>query len=165
MKHPLGSTQNGVEVYIDLIRSKAAAHISRQPHLLGLVEEVVRQATLEGAEVTIEQNMGRPIGYSFVIPTASADTIFYAQLVKETIYTRFVKNGKPQETYYFTLLLRRDDSDNSYAVEDTWIGRVNPPRPGSSNETPESRSYWDNHAFVLDNQQIQLKTITKICPY
>ena len=39
------------------------------------------------------------------------------------------------------------------------------PRPGSADETPESKPYWLNHALIFDNQPLQLQTLTKECPY
>ncbi|HTE22834.1 MAG TPA: hypothetical protein VK674_07420 [Candidatus Limnocylindria bacterium] len=164
MKHLVGHSRNGAAVYVDLIHSEAAKHIAHQPHVLGLVGEVLKQTTLKGPEVTIEHDMGRTIGYSFVVKTTDKDTIFYAQLLRDSLYTRFVKNGKPLSTQYLTLILYRQD-DKAYELHDTWIGRIRPPRPGSTNETSDSKPYWDTHALVLDNQPMQSRTVTKICPY
>lgn len=164
MKHLIGTTRNDIPVHVDLIRSQAAAHIARQPYLLGLVREALGKVTAHGATANLEHDMGRAIGYDFVVQTTDADSIYYAQLVRDTLYTRFTKNGKPAPTQYLTMVLRRA-KDNTYDLYDTWIGRISPPRPGSANETDESRPYWANHAFVLDHQSLQLRTITKVCPY
>lgn len=165
MKHYVGQTNNGTDVYVDLIRSEAAKQIAQQPHLLGLVAEALQQITPQGTLVDIEHDMGRAIGYSFVIRTTDTDPIFYAQLLKEDTYTRFIKNGKPLATRHLTLHLRLNEESNEYELHDVWMGRLSPPRPGSAGETAESKSYWSNHAFILGNQPLQLRTVTKVCPY
>lgn len=164
MKHPVGLTANNIPVYVDLTNSQAAVHIARHPHLLGLVKEVIQRLAPTVPIVNSEHDMGRDIGYSFVVETTDKDTILYARLLHDDIYTRFVKNGKPTKTSFLTILLLKED-DNTYALHDTWIGRINPPRPGSPHETPESESYWTNHAFILDNQTIQSRTVTRERPH
>lgn len=163
MKHVICTTKNGVPVHVDLIYSQAAAHIAQNPHLLALVQEALQQINAEKVEYSIEHDMGRPIGYNYVVETTDSDTIIYAQLVRTNLYTRFVKNGKPKATSYLSMSLQRDD--DSYELQDIWIGRLSPPRPGSERETAESRPYWARHAFVLDTQPVQSRTITKECPY
>jgi len=165
MKHPLGHSRNGLAVHVDLIHSEAAKRIAHQPHLLGLAGEVLQKKVLRGTEIVIEHDTGRSIGYSFVVPTTDTDTVFYAQLLQEEAYTRFVKNGKPSSTQYLTLMLRRDEGTSSYELSDIWIGRISPPLPGSIDETSESKPYWTSHAYILGNQPLQVRTVTKICPY
>ncbi|HSX35393.1 MAG TPA: hypothetical protein VLH84_00490 [Patescibacteria group bacterium] len=165
MKHPIGDSSNGVTVCVDLIRSKAAAHIAQQPHLLGLIREAVSKTTVRGPQMSIEHDMGRAIGYNFVIPTTEKHTILYARMVHDELYTRFVKNGQPQPTQYITIILTRSETGDSYELQDAWIGRVSPPRPGSQHETPASKSYWSTHAHILNNESLQLRTVTKTCPY
>ena len=164
MRHAVGQTKNGFPVYVDLIHSRAASHIAGQPYLLTLAKEAVRRIAARGPQMEVEQDMGRPIGYDFVITTTDTSTILYAQLVREESYTRFVKNGKPLATPYLTVVLRRDAEEN-YELHDIWIGRSRPPRPDSPQKTPGSKAFWDNHAVILDTQQLQLKTVTKVCPY
>lgn len=164
MKHTVALTRNGIPVYVDLVRSQAAIHIARQPRLLGLVKEALEKISARTREISIEQDMGRTIGYNFVVETTDKDTVLYAQCVRDTTYTRFVKNGKPKLTRFLTIVLRHDE-DGNYELHDTWIGRLSPPRPGSTQETEGSKEYWANHAFVLDGQPLQLSTVTKVCPY
>jgi hypothetical protein len=166
MKHAVGHSRNNIAIFVDLIHSNAAKHIAQQPHLLGLVQEALQAITLSDPEVSIEHDMGRPIGYNFVVSTTEKDTIIYAQLLRDDVYSRLVKNGKPLATQHLTLVLRRQgDKDTSYELLDTWIGELNPPRPGSADESAQSRPYWETHAYVLDKQQLQSSTITKVCPY
>ncbi|HSX29471.1 MAG TPA: hypothetical protein VLE73_02830 [Candidatus Saccharimonadales bacterium] len=163
MKHHVGQTRNGITVYVDLISSRAAKHIAQQPQLLTLAKEMLGHITAKGAELNIEHDMGRVVGYSFIVATADTDTIFYACLLKDTVYTRFVKNGKPLSTPFVTVTLIQNG--DMYELTDIRIGRITPPRPGSANESTDSREYWQHHAFILDNQTLQLRTVTKTCPY
>lgn len=164
MKHPIGDTQNGISVYVDLIHSTAAARIAQQPQLLNLVQEVIKKTALNDSDISLEYNMERIVGYDFVVRTTDQDTVFYARPMRDEVYTRFTKNGKPTPAQHLVLVLRRDKA-NQYELLDTWIGHISPPRPGSANETPSSKTYWSNHAFVLDNQPLQTRTLTKVCPY
>lgn len=164
MKHLIGQSRNGIPIHVQLIGSRAGESIARQPQLLSLAKEMFAKVTLHGAKISLEYDMGRPIGYSFTVETTDKDTIFYGRLLKDDVYTRFVKSGKPQPTSYIAVTLFRD-SDNNYELSDIWIGPLRPPRPGSNSETAESKQYWSNHALILDNQHLQLKTLTKTCPY
>lgn len=163
-KHPIGQTRNETQVYVDLIGSQAARHIAQHPQLLAYAKEMLKKTSMKGGKVTIECDMGRPIGYDFLVATKETDTIFYACIDKEDTYTRFVKNGKPLATNFLTVILIQDE-DKDYELTDIWIGRLTPPRPGSPNETDKSKLYWLEHAFVLDNQHLQPRTITKTSPY
>ena len=164
MKHPITQARNGAQVYTDLIKSPAAAHIASQPSLLTLVKEVLERTNLTGPKVRMEHDMGRDIGYDFVAETSETDVIFYAQGLREDTFTRFVKNGKPQATHYLTVILLKDES-GEYELRATWIGRLSPPTPGSNDETSESKTFWGNHAQIFDRQPVQLRTVTKVCPY
>jgi len=164
VKYLIGQTRNSAQVYVQLIGSQAGKHISRQPQLLSLAKEMLAAVTLQRQDIRLEYDMKRPIGYSFVIETTDKDVILYGRLLKDDLYTRFVKNGKPLSTRYLSVALSKG-SDNNYELSDIWIGRLTPPRPGSSDETTESKPFWSNHAFILDSQPIQLQTVTKTCPY
>jgi hypothetical protein len=164
VKHPVGQTRNGAHVYVYLIGTQAGRHIAQQPQLFALAKEMLEQTTVRGTEVSIERDMKRLIGYSFIVATSDTDTILYGRLLRDDVYTRFVKNGKPLSTNYLTVTLKQD-SDRNYELSDIWIGRFSPPRPGSANESAESKPFWSNHAFVLDSQPMHLQTVTKTCPY
>lgn len=164
MKHPVTTTHNGAAVYVDLVKSKAAVNIGQKPHLLSLVKEVLRQTNVTGETMRIQQDMGRDIGYSQVVKTTEANSIVYARIVNDPIYTRFVKHAEAPSTKYLSIVLILD-ADGDYELSDTWIGRLIPPRPGSENETKESRAYWANHAYTLEGQHVQASTVTRICPY
>lgn len=165
MPHLVEHTRNNIPVFIDLISSDAGKQIAQQPHLLTLAAEALRRTTLDGHNVNLEHDMRRVIGYDFVVEAVDSDTIFYAQLVRDDVYTRFVKNGKPLSTRCLTTILRADKTGAQYNLENLWIGRLTPPRPGSTKETAKSKPYWEKHARVFENQPIQQRTLTKTCPY
>lgn len=164
MKHLVGQSQNGIPIHVQLIGSRAGESIARQPQLLSLAKEMLTKVTLQGTEISLEYDMNRSIGYNFIVETSDKDIILYGRLLKDDAYTRFVKNGKPQPTSYMTVTLLQDN-DHNYELSDVRLGRLTPPLPGSEDETPTSKSYWSNHALVLDNQRLQLQTMTKTCPY
>lgn len=164
MVHPLGTTKNGIEVFVDLIGSPAAARIARQPNLLVLVKEVLEKTSFRDAEVSIACDMKRVIGYDFVVPTTEKDTIFYARPLRDSMFSRYVKQGKPIHSQSLVIVMRRNDKDE-YELRDTWVGHISPPRPGSAGEVPESKDYWASHAIIADNQAIQLSSVTKTSPY
>ncbi len=164
MIHLVEYSQNYLPVYVDLVKSLAAKRIARQPYLLTLAAEVLRHTILNKPVVHLEYDIGRTIGYDFVVETTNADAIFYAQLVRDNVYTRFTRNGKPVPTRYVSLVLQRTP-DDTYIALDLRVGHFSPPRPGSVDETARSKTYWENHALVFDKQAIQSSTLTKMCPY
>jgi hypothetical protein len=165
MKHLIGYAHNNVPMFVDLIRSDAAQRIAHQPNLLSLATEALQFLTLHGDKLELEQDMGRIIGYDSVIETNAGDAVFYARLVRDTSYTKFVKTNKPLSTQYLTLLLSNGEDDSSYELDDVWIGRFRPPHPGSVKENTKSNAYWEHHAVIFDNQALQSNTLTKVCPY
>lgn len=165
MIHTICTTQDGVEVCVDLINSEAAHNIARQPQLINLVKEVLTGKRLSGANVRFEYNLGRIIGHDFIVETPADHAVFYARVLHDDAYTRFIKSGKPLSTNYVAITLKHNADSQAYEVQDARIGRLAPPRPGMPNETPESKHYWSTHAFVHDGQVLQARTITKECPY
>lgn len=164
MKHPICQSKNDKNVYVQLNNSKAAKQISRHPQLVALVKEVLSTRALKGRSIAIEQDMHRPVGYDMIVLTSDSDFVYYARVIKDTVYTRFVKNGKPIITSYVTLSLA-EDSLHEYELIDLRIGCLAPPIPGDFHETAESKLFWSNHACILEDQSLQTSTVTKICPY
>ncbi len=164
MKHYITHTSNGTDVYVNLIGSAAAERISRSPYLLVLVKELLSGKSIAGTTYSMEWDMGRTIGNSYVVETDAKDTIVYAQRLRDNVYTRFAKNARPKPTQYLTVILKKDD-EGRYELVNTWVGRLSPPRPGSDDETKDSRPYWDTHAFVYEDEPLQHRTVTKECPY
>lgn len=164
MKHVVGTLTNGTQVYANLIQNPLASSIARSPRLLTLVSEAIAKLNIEAPEVTIEQDMGRTIGYSDHLETRDKDTIFYARMTKLPEYTRFVKQRPAEQTTFMTFRLRRD-VDGDYELVDAWIGKMYPPVPSPTNDTQKSKDYWEAHAVVFNGQSVLTNTITKVCPY
>ena len=163
-KYVIAKSPNGYDIYVDLITSSAGHCLSRQPYLINLIKEVLMPMHLKGPNVSIEYDMGRVIGNTEIVTTSDKDAIFYAKSKNQNSFSRFVKNRSMSPTSQLTIILERD-GDNNYELSDTWIGQNSPPFPGDGKETKLSKSYWESHALVMDQQVIQSKTITKVCPY
>lgn len=163
-KFVLDDLHAGYDIYVNPISSPAGRYLSRRPHIFALIKELTATTNLRGKRVVIEKNMGRDIGTSDVVLTGEADVIYYAQPLKSTLYSRFAKNRDPQTTSMLTAVFERDGEGN-YEVTDTWIGEDRPPLPGDIQETAKSKEFWQTHAYVHDSQTVQLKSVTKVCPY
>lgn len=163
-QHVIATSANNKAVYVYLIQTPAAAQISRQPHLVSLIKEAVEQINLNAPQISIEQDMGRTIGYGELLETTDKDPVFYAKQTKSGLYTRFVKNKKSKATSFLSIKLLKDEADD-YELKDVWIGRAFPPLPGDKGETTQSKSYWETHAVIYNGQSILTNTQTKDCPY
>ncbi len=163
-RYVVTSTDDGSEVYIDLLNSSAGKYLSRRPYLLAIIKEAVEKNSLNKNRTVIEQDMGRKIGTTDIISTEDKDSIYYALPIKSKTYSRFAKNRYPQQSDTLTLIVDRDN-DGNFEISNTWIGAYCPAFPGDDNETKDSRNYWEGHALVHDSITIQSKTITKDCPY
>lgn len=152
-------------MYIDLIHSSAVKNISREPHLLTLAGDILRTKNVRGEHIILECDLGRTIGYDYVVDAEEAENIFYVRLLRDSVYTRFTRKGVPFATSYLTILLELAEDGTSYDVQNIWIGRHRPPLPGSANETETSASFWKHHAVVFQNQPMQANTLTKAWPY
>lgn len=164
MMHLIGMTRNSVGVYVDLVNSRAAKQIAQRPHLLTLASEALGVMTLDGSRLITTHDMGRKIGYDFVVEVTDTDAVFYAQLAKETVYTTFTKKGEPSSTRLLTMVLRHSDAEG-YSLDDLWPGPFRPPRPGDLEEAENSKVYWEEHAYLFEDQHLKPSSITKLRPY
>lgn len=163
-KYTILESGTGYEVYVNLIDSLAGHYLSRQPYVINLMKEVLLAQKLTGPTLVVEKDMGRVIGNTDIIETTEKDTIYYAQPVKQTVFSRYAKNRFPKPSRKLTLHLSKDQNGD-YEVTDAWIGPSCPPFPGGQNETSASKAYWESHALVQDAQPVQSRSITKVCPY
>jgi hypothetical protein len=162
--HPIAALPGDVEVYADLTKPPLSTNISRNPHLLNLIEEAIENLTPAGPTMQLEYDMKRTVGYTEVVETNDTDTVFYARQLKAGGYTRFVKNGKSSQTQHITIILARDETGD-YQVKNVWIGKFFPAVPGEPGETAASKDFWANHAVIHNGQPLIASTITKTCPY
>jgi hypothetical protein len=164
MQHPVITLPNGTEVYVNLINAEVSRSIAKQPHLVGLVKEILQKKTLTGPEVRIQQDMGRLVGHDFVIATKEDGNIFYAKVLHEETYTRFIKNGDPHPTQYVAITLKRGANNRAYELCSVRIGHLIPPHPDMG-DSAESKRYWETHALIHTGEPLQARTISKDCPY
>lgn len=162
--HTVTRSGNNKAVYADLMQMPLAGNISRNPHLLRLVEEALVSIQLTELTVQLEHDMKRSVGYCEVIETADTDIIFYACQTKTSGYTRFVKNRHTDTTQYITMNLSRDE-EGDYELTDVWIGKAYPALPEDAYASNDSKSFWSGHAVVYNGQTIISSTVTKDCPY
>ena len=160
----LDEANDDYDVYVNLISSQAGHYLSRRPHIIAIIQELLSGKRLRGPRVVIERDMGRDIGTTDVVATSDTDTIYYAQPLKSDVYSRFAKNRYPQSSSLLTIIVDKD-SEGNYEVTDTWIGSHHPAFPGDEHATEDSKSFWLTHALVQDAQAVQSKSITKTCPY
>lgn len=165
MLHPVTTMLDGTEVYVNLINAEVSRSIAKQPHLIGLVKEILNKKVLTDPEVHIEQDMGRIVGHDYVVATKEDDNIFYAKALYEQIYTRFIRNRDPNPTQYVAITLRRVMDGQAYELCSARIGRSTPPRPDAAGASLESRHYWKMHALIHTGEPLQARTISKNCPY
>lgn len=163
-KHLIGTSKNGKAVYADLLKSPLNSKVSRTPHLLTLVREIIEKQDLDKARIVIEQDMQRTVGYSEQLETKDTDAIFYAKQLKSKTFTRFVKNRRATDTTIVTVILCQDQAGD-YEVEDVLIGIAVPPVPDAISATPQSKAYWQNHAVVYNGQSLVSSSLTKDWPY
>ncbi len=163
-KHVIAVSANKKQIYTYLIQTPVAIQISRQPHLVTLIKEVVESLNLTTPQISLEQDMGRTIGYEELLKTREKDIIFYAKQSKSSAYTRFVKNRKTSPTSFLSIVLYQD-SDGDYELRSVWIGKTFPAIPGTDEATEQSESYWAEHAVVYNGQPILTSTQTKEWPY
>lgn len=163
-KHVVATSLNGQEVYAFLMHPPLSSRLSRNPHLIALIKEIVPGLELTKPRMIIEKDMGRSIGYGEVVTVEEGDVVFYARQIREDVFTKFVKNRRTDPTSVLTLQLQRDDEGN-YEIQDVGIGGMFPPVPGDPAETKQSKAFWEKHAVTFNGQAIVASTITKECPF
>jgi hypothetical protein len=164
IKHPLATTPDGTLLYVDLLKSPASDIIAYQPYIVILIKELVQNVKMKVAETTVEYDFGRPIGSCDIVSTTEKDHIMYAKPVNRDTFYRFVRRRQPEATNFITVTVRRQP-EGDYELLDAWFGKNRPELPGSENENPSSRQYWESHAIVLEGHPIQNRTLTLTCPF
>lgn len=161
--HHIGVAKNGVDIYVNLIRSDAAEHISHRPQILTLAKQLLATKNMTGQTLELEHDFGHVIGNSEVVETTAKDTIVYAKRLKHDTFSRFVRKRQLTPSSFLSMSMRK--VSDGYEIVDVWIGRLTPPSPADESATPASKSYWENHAIVFEGQALQLRTLTKEAPY
>jgi hypothetical protein len=164
LKHQIGTTKNGKPVYAYLTQQPLAALVSRNPHLLTLVKEIMPLHSLRQAAERVQHDMGRSIGYGDLVEVQDKDAVFYAKQLRQDSYTKFVKNRRADQTSILTVKLGRDEAGD-YEVLSVHLGEDYPAIPGDAGETAASQAFWQDHAVVFNGQAIVASSLTRDCPY
>jgi hypothetical protein len=162
--HQLATLADGSKLYANLIKPPLSISVSRNPHLLNLLEEVVASLELRDAVVELEYDMKRSVGYTDIIAVEELDTVFYARQTKGGGFTRFVKNRKSDQSNTISLVMVRDEAGD-YELQNIWVGGLYPAVPGEPRATVASKTFWETHGVVYNGQPIISSSITKSCPY
>lgn len=163
-KYVIGRTKNDKTIYVDMKGSHAATHIADTPQLLELVGEVVASLEPEKDNLYLDKDMGRSVGLSDLVETNENDKMLYAKRLNRDNYTRFVIDRKAEPTNFVTVVLQKD-AEGDYELWSAWIGRAVPQFPGDKLETPESKPFWQKHALVWGNQEVQTGTERESWPW
>lgn len=164
MMHTVGVTRNEQLVRVDLAHSNAAHTISLRPHLLTLAGEALSGIVLDDASLIITRDMGRAIGYDFVVEMIDRETVFYAQVANSAVFTPFTKKGDPASTNLLTMVLRHSETDGYY-LDDLWPGPFRPSLPDGETPIDGASDYWAQHAYIFEDQRLKASSITRTCPY
>ena len=165
-KIKLCDTKNGIEVYYDPLHSHVATHFKDTPKLKTLVKKLISTHSFKEKEIYAEFKIDKVVVLSDLVETNDNDEIIYAKRLNRKGYTRFVKNRKPEKTSssYLTIWLKQDE-ERKYDLASAWIGRTCPAFPDDEYAIPESKPFWEKHALVWGNQEIQSGTETTKSPW
>jgi hypothetical protein len=160
-------TKNNKKILFNNIESHAATHFSDTPELRELISNILKQKELTESEISIDVDMGKPIGTSDVVDIDETDYIVYAYRKnrREQGHVPFTKSRKAQLNSHVSMHLNKID-EGIYELASAWIGEFDsPPFPEDPNATTESNSYWSKHAFVWGSQEIIPESELKVCPW
>lgn len=169
MQKLICKSKNGVEVFYDTLHSHASTHLKDTPNLMDVVTEVICEIELNGEEISNHFDMKRIIGSCDVVETDASDEIVYAMRKnhEDDGLVPFTKSQSGPKCTYVALHLI-PNANGSYQLSSAWIGKFDvddEPFPQSHNATKNSKSYWNNHAFVWGSQEIILGSYTTIKPW
>ncbi|CAN5674778.1 hypothetical protein BH23PAT1_BH23PAT1_4380 [soil metagenome] len=166
-KEYLCVSANGNHVFFDPAMSHAATHFDDTPQLRGLVVGILEQQQLEGSEMSLDIDTGKPVGTSDVVEVDETDVIVYAMRKNRVEQGRvpFTKTRAAQPSSRVSIhLLKQDDSE--YDLTSAWIGSFDsPPFPEDPQATAESKPYWSKHAFMWGSQEVISGTELSCCPW
>jgi hypothetical protein len=154
----LGHTGDKQQVFLDYKNTHVEYHLLETPNLIDLVREVL--PTIESndeKQVIVERDLGRPVGTTNLVETASEDEIVYAKRIGRNEYSRFVKNRELLTCSSIVVVLRKGVS--GYFLWTAMCGRLLP------DEAYQKYSDFNKtHAMVYDEQLIQLDTVVQSQP-
>lgn len=160
----LGTSKNGMKVYVDMEKSHAATHFKDCPQLLDVVKRSIPKINIEGEELRIEFDTNEEVGRTDLVETNDTDEIVYALRLHRDRYSRFVKNKTASVTTWIVMSFDRIE-EGKYKLYTAFIGRLTPSFPGGDFMPGQSKEFWSRHALVYGNQEIIPGSETKECPW
>lgn len=129
-----------------------------------LVEAINGIGKLQLGKQIRSKSFSESVGKSRVVPTSISDDIVYAQTNRKAKqYHRFVRGRDLEDTDTVTLILEKYPF---YTVlKDCYFGTPAEPWPWDMHSTPNSKSFWESHAFVFDPAIVKPGTEQKDCPW
>ncbi len=164
----LGRLQSGERVV------RADRTILSRPGLEDLVRASLARIESRGRPRIIKEiNFHRIIGLTPFVRTTTEDIIVYARRKGIKFPTRFVKNRDPEPTRFFTVFLRRYESEPVYWVDTAFIGTgkgvIEPNEDDhlapKGAERDRAKLYWSRHAWVWEPEKITPGSETTVCPW
>lgn len=112
------------------------------------------------------------IGETYCVKTQEGDDVYYAKKFGEKEWFRFVRNRKPEPSNILTVILSRSRDRKEFTLVHRFIGdkgETNPSLESSlfynMDNFIKSVDYWDHHAFIDGSKEIDISTITAVCPW
>lgn len=154
MRILLGNLTTGEPVY-----DRPNSHLHEG--VAGLLPEALMQIRTEGRQMIAEEvDLGRFIGITTGVETTLEDEIIFAQRVGRKGLTRFVKNREGTPTSFLTVVLQKNQSEESYTCLTAWVGRKAEPEPWDRRATEQSVAYWRSHALLWGSEPVVQGTET-----
>lgn len=162
------TTARGVRVLFDDKDSHLATHLKDTPGLSDLVREIFDKFDIKlrvgEPRVTLSYDFGRIIGKSGLVKTDASSEIVYAKRKNRNTFSRFAKNREAEDISIVSVILTRLDH-NEIELFSAWIGPIVPSFPNDGHDEPESKEFWNNHALIWGDQEVQEDTTTTVCPW
>ncbi len=165
------------------VTNRPSSHVAE--HAWRWVPDAVAAIDTKGRDYFVEDvEFPHPTGKSNVIETSEDDDIVFARRPRRPGYSRFVRGrGKHRvPTNKLTVILKRKEGrgedPNEYLLVTAWIGGISEPEGEAINKLGfrtndreqvlearrKARSFWRNHAFVLEHTLHWAHTITAEVP-
>lgn len=123
--------------------------------------------SVERLEVVLDE----PVGYCTLVETSEADEVVYAKRLERELYTRFVKNRKPQEVTHVMVILRKsEEEEDTYRLITMYPGFPSEKEPedlniASKEELMRSLNFWSKKALIYNEHIIEKGSDQDYCPY
>lgn len=129
-------------------------HIDLDNYLPSLIENI---SNSDEDYIEIEHEYPYVIGKSECVRTNESDTIIYAIRKGRKGYSRFVLNRESEDCKSVFAAFKK--IGDSYSIMTIFIGKKAGREPWDPNATASDKIFWDNHALIFNEKNIQEDTI------